>query len=282
MKAKKLVKEFLTYTEENRKPSTLRHYRGRLALFRKRYGHRKLESLKQKDIDDYVCEANHWPDGKLKAQDTRRANVVVLDQMFRFAVRRGRLRKMPYEAIERPQSRKRDRIPTAAEDEAVERIAPHDFLQIFTALRRTGARPGELAGARIEQYDREKRLIVLDQHKTDLKTGAKRKIGIPRALQPVIDAAIGGRTEGHIFLKANGDPWDSQQLSRAYRTLRDRLGFSRDLVLYCQRHSVGTKVTRTRGIAQAAQVLGHISTATTQRYNHPDDCEIAQNLDLID
>lgn len=282
MKVKKLVNAYLEHARnQNRKPSTLRHYEGRLKPFRKRCGHLKLKDVTPEVIEKYLKWANHWRDGKPKAQDTRRSTVILIEQLFRFALRMRWIKKLPFERLEKPPSRKRDRVPTEAEDTAIEQLASPAFLKLFTALRRTGARPGEMINAQVTDYQADRKLIVLRDHKTAAKVGKPRLIGIGDKLAPVLADAIAGRESGAIFLDEKSQPWTVQKASRTYRTLRDKAGLSKDLVLYSQRHSVGTRITRNCGIAQATQVLGHTSTVTTMRYNHPDDSETPQHLDTI-
>lgn len=85
MRVKKLVKEFIAYTRTHRKPSTLRHYKGRLKLFKRLYGRKKITKINPRLIERYLRKANRWKDGRSKAQDTCRSNVVVLQTAFRWA-----------------------------------------------------------------------------------------------------------------------------------------------------------------------------------------------------
>jgi site-specific recombinase XerD len=64
--------------------------------------------------------------------------------------------------------------------------------------------------------------------------------------------------------------------------LRDQAGLLKDLVLYLARHECGTKICREKGIEYARRLLGHSNIATTQRYMHLDDTELADAQDLID
>lgn len=282
MKVRKLVKEFLSHAERNRKPSTCRHYRGRLKKFAKMYGHKRLEKISPKRIDRYLRKANYWKNGDEKAQDTRRANIIVIQTMFRWAQRMRFLKKLPFDVIEKPPSRRRDRIPTPAEDAAIEAQASPAFLAIFTALKWTAARPGELVKAQISDYHPKRRMIVLKDHKTASKTNRPRLIGISRKLEPLVLQAIGGRTEGHIFLDDAGLPWTVQKLSRRYSEYRDKAGLDKGLVLYCQRHSLATKITREKGPHVAQQILGHTNISTTVNQYHPPEEDIVNNLDALE
>ena len=54
------------------------------------------------------------------------------------------------------------------------------------------------------------------------------------------------------------------------------------MVLYLARHECGTKICREKGIEYARRLLGHSNIATTQRYMHLDDSELADAQDLVD
>lgn len=281
MKFRKVVKLFLEHTEQNRKPNTLRHYEGRLQSFRKRLGDHEIEDLKLEDVEDALNRANRRRDGTLWAPDTRRANAVVLQNLFEFALRRGYLKAKLFEKLEKPRTRKRDRIPTDEENQLVEDLATPEFRRIFRALRQTGARPGELASAQIEDYDPESRLILIADHKTATKTGRPRKIGVGEKLEALVREAIGDRKVGAIFLDRRGNAWTTQKLSAIYRRLRKAAGLPPDLCLYLQRHQHATILCEKVGIHAAAQALGHSSIQTTQRYVHPDDAQLSRNQDLV-
>jgi len=134
--------------------------------------------------------------------------------------------------LEKPRVGRRDRVPTAAETEAILAKASPSFRLIYCALRQCGARPGELCRATIADVDRINRVITLKEHKTARKTGQPRRIPIGRKLGDLLDHAIGTRTEGPIFLSPAGKEWRVANLSRTYSRLRDEAGLPRDLVLY--------------------------------------------------
>jgi integrase len=156
------------------------------------------------------------------------------------------------------------------------------FRLIYSALRQCGARPGELCRATIADVDRVNCVITLKEHKTAHKTGKPRRIPIGRKLGELLDQAIGERTAGPVFLTPTGRPWRITNLSRTYSRLRDNAGLPKDLVLYLARHECGTKICREKGIEFARRLLGHANIATTQRYMHLDDRELADAQDLID
>jgi integrase len=154
------------------------------------------------------------------------------------------------------------------EQAAILRLADRAFAAIYRCLRYCGARPGELAGAMISQWDRSAGYLVLGQHKTARKTGKPRTIGVSAKIARIMDRSVGDRQVGPLFLTRRGRPWSAGTLSHAFRRLRDKAGLSKDLVLYSVRHGVGTAICERFGIHAAAAVLGHATWKTTERYAH--------------
>src|SRR6185295_12511760 len=79
----------------------------------------------------------------------------------KFALEHKLLDKPAFGRLEKPRAGQRDRVPTAAETEAILARASAPFRLIYSALRRCGARPGELCRATIDDIDRTANAIVL-------------------------------------------------------------------------------------------------------------------------
>lgn len=280
-----LIAIFLKHVGETRKPATVKQYRQRLKLFADRFGSRELATLTPLEVEDYLADAGRWPAGhphagEQKSPDTRRANAIAFQQLQGFAKRHREIPALILDEIDKPAGRERDRLPTEAETNAILAEASPAFRLIYSALRQSGARPNELARARIEDIDQG--LIVLADHKTASKTGKPRTIAIGKKLGDLIRKGIGTRTTGPIFLSPNGRPWTAAGISATYRRIRDRLQLPRDLCLYLARHEHATKLCKEKGIHAAAAALGHAKITTTQRYVKTDAESLRDNQDLVD
>jgi integrase len=272
-----LVETFLAYYARNRAPATLAFYRARLKKFCERFNARELNSVTPLEIDEHLAKA-----GEGLSDSTRHHDAVALQRLQEFALEHKLLDKPVFGKLEKPRVGQRDRVPTAAETTAILSQSSPQFRLIYLALRQCGARPGELCRATIADIDRTANAIVLREHKTARKTGKPRRIPIGRKLGELLDQAIGNRKVGPIFLSPAGKPWKVSNLSRTYSRLRDLAGLPQDLVLYLARHECGTKICREKGIEYARRLLGHANIATTQRYMHLDDRELADAQDLVE
>ena len=272
-----LIETFLVWCSRHRSPATVGFYRTRLRRFCRKFNSRDLDTLMPLEIDEYLAEA-----GAGMSDSTRHHNVVALGRLQKFALEYGILDRPVFGKLEKPRVGQRDRVPTAAETEAILARASPQFRLVYSALRQCGARPGELCRATIADVDRANGVITLKEHKTARKTGKPRRIPVGRKLRELLDQAIGTRTEGPVFLSPAGKAWTVPNLSRTYSRLRDDAGLPRDLVLYLARHECGTKICREKGIEFARRLLGHANISTTQRYMHLDDPELAEAQDLVE
>lgn len=266
-----LVAAFLRDRElGGRSAETLAFYRARLETLRPVW-ERAADSLALGDLQNCLAAAQTGKRGKPVGQSTRHHNANAITILQRWAVDNELIPKLWARKLPKPGVATRNRIPTDEETRALLRGARPDFVRMYNALRISGARPGELCRARIEDLrsDGKSRWIELEKHKTAAKTGRVRKIPIGAKFGAMVDRAVAQRTAGPIFTRRDGAAWTPQTLSAIFRRRRDRLGLSRELCLYLARHEAGTRIVMTSGIEQAARVLGHApGSQVTARYSH--------------
>jgi integrase/recombinase XerC len=280
MTVSKLIAAFLAWSARHRAPATARFYGSRLKLFRERFGARQWATLKPLAIDEYLDAA-----GQGKSDSTRRHNAVALQSLQSFAIDQKLEKKRIFETLEKPPMGRRERIPT---DEEIDRLlehAPLAFRILYGALSQTGCRPGELCGLTIEQIDWTKGahgLITLAKHKTARKTGKPRLIPIGAKFAALLAVAIGERTSGPVFRTDRGKAWSVGHVSSLHRALRDKAGLPRDLVLYLARHGFATRQLEAGAdIKTVADLLGHSSVKTTERYTHRDVSGLGGEQDRV-
>jgi integrase len=281
MLLREAVQSFLAWCADRRASATCRLYRSRLNSLVAELGDRTLLEVTREQLESWLARSGKFPDGRKKAPDTRRATAIAFMQFQRWAKEYGHLPNLIVEKLEKPTGRKRDRVPTAEETAKLLELAPPAFRLVYRALRQSGARPNELCRAQVSDWKRPLGKIVLEQHKTAEKTGDVRNIAVGQQMETILLEAIGGRTEGPIFLSATGRAWTPQRLSTIYRQLRNKAGLLRDLCLYLARHEHGTVLTKKLGIHAAKEALGHTSINTTQRYAHSTDAERAAAQDVF-
>ncbi len=120
---------------------------------------------------------------------------------FNHCLKRKKIRENPVLGVEKPRWERRKAVLGAEDERKVHEAAKGEFRDILTALRETGARPGELCSARVEHYA--KGVITLSEHKEDA-SGEPRTIYLSDAIAALVERRIAGRAEGPIFLNDRG------------------------------------------------------------------------------
>lgn len=289
MTLRALIDAFLHDRERSGcRPATLRAYRGRIRPLAAAHGDRDVASLTRGELLEFIDAESHWPAddpdidrrGTQKAPDTIRLLLTVLSMLQEFAVDREHITAawLKPKDLKKPRGRQRERLPTDDEVAQIIAAAPADWLPLYEALRRTGARPAELVGATIEQIETvgSVRTLVIEHHKTSRKTGKPRKIPISRSVAPFFAQAMGDRRKGPIFRRVSKRPWTVAAASGVFRRIRRELGLPEEIVLYCTRHECGSRAAKKAGIYVAKELLGHENITTTQRYAHMTDEERQQ------
>lgn len=283
---KSLVEAWLAdLADQNKKSATIKHYRKRIHPFVVRFASREFGSIAPLETKAYMREVNRFPvghkrAGELMANATRSSNAVVLELLESFALEVKAIPGKILPRLEKPISPRRDVVPTVDEVKAILAAAAPAARLIITALNQCGARPSELTGAKISDWHRDDREIVLADHKTVTKTGEPRRIGVGKRLEKTLSSAVGDRTDGFLFLNTQGKPWSTDSLAKYVNRIRTRLKIRPGVVPYGLRHKFLTKLCQVTSIEEAADAANHGSIKTTMQYVHKDKSKRADNQDL--
>ncbi len=104
----------------------------------------------------------------------------------------------------------------------------------------TGARTSELLNARVSDFQRSTRTIVLGSHKRahTLKAPVPRTITLNDMAYDIVARRCEGRPrDAYIFVQPrNGRPWDRYSVAERFRAIRERSGVRDTLTVYSFRH----------------------------------------------
>ena len=148
------------------------------------------------------------------------------------------------------------------------------YLPILMTLHLTGARPGELCGALVKDFQSHDNTIVLYRHKNDgRRTGDRAK---PRVvpLSPTARKVVAARCEGQspnapIFRGALGAAWAPDTLARKFRTYRKRLKIRDHLTTYSFRDLwISKALSAGMPIASVASAAGTSIKMIEKTYGH--------------
>jgi integrase len=249
------------------KPRTLDYYQGQLQKF--------LDALggNRPALGVLPHEVEMFKTGWHSVQSAQR--------LYNWGVRMGLLHENPIRSVAKPALGQRQRVLTPAETARLLRAADRDFRPFLLMLRHSLARPQEVRAFRWQHLAYEPvPMFVL----REFKAKSRRKDRAAVRLVPLDDRMLRllnrlARQQrpapgDFVFLNRDGRPWSANAVRCRMRRLRVRIALGPDengepVVAYSLRHSGATRASA-RGVRDKvlAQLMGHTSTATTERYQH--------------
>ena len=168
--------------------------------------------------------------------------------------------------------RKRGRtrfIPEDGEVFRAYRSTRGKFREFLNVLMLTGMRTKEIRTVLVEEFDPERRQLVLWKHKTVERTGMPKAIPLPTdELVAICRAGREGRPDGEpLFLTDRGRPWTYQAIRLRWSRLREKLGIDTRFTLYSFRHWYLTMAVESgEDGAIVSELAGHSDPKTLEFY----------------
>lgn len=154
-------------------------------------------------------------------------------------------------------------------------VMPVDLRTLATALLLIGARPGELAAANVNNFDRDSGKLVLSG-----KTGERTVTLSSQAVEFFTTQTKGRIGNAPLMIMENGERWTAAIWGRLFRESRE-LAKMPDAVLYCMRHTYITEaMAQGLNIYTVAKQTGTSVEIIESNYgDQPDD--LVARLDKI-
>jgi integrase len=253
---------FLDWSQKHHEPGTYEWYRHFLQDFCESYGAMPAADLKPLHVTRWLDAHSTWTGG-------RRNAVICVKRTFNWAESEGILTGNPLKTVKKPQQASRTRIVTEGEKkEILGAIRDGQFREFVYAMQETGARPGEVRKVTAENVNLEVGIWVLTAHKTFHKTGKPRVIYLNEEMVALTRKLVGLYPEGPLFrgpISKRG--FTSNGVRCRFRTLRKKLPHLKDVIATAYRRSFATGALENGvGIAQVAELLGHVDTKMVSRH----------------
>lgn len=240
-----------------------------------------VEEVRPYHLTDWIAAHPAW-----KSPSTRRNRATAVKACFEWAVGEGRIPTNPFKRVRYANAGRRPEMPDDVFD-LLCRAANKPFERVLRFLRFTACRLSEACQATWGQFDLDKGLWVVEQHKTRKKTGKAKVVALlpeavgllrgmaaaaarPAAVVPTIGVVAPEAREaevGCVFLNTSGTPWTRFTLAHQLSRLKDRCGIDSRATLHGIRHQAATEAVRNGApLKYVSLMLGHASTAITEAY----------------
>lgn len=267
--------EWLRYVEHDRdvKPSTLSDYRHMARRLDRTFGEIRIEQIGAEHVE-------RWRAGLSCSNRTTQKYLIVLNGIFKRAMKVYRLPANPMSLVERPRVRHSSEIDvlSAAEVRALVAAASTEMLQaLLLTAGFTGLRMGELLALRWGEVDFAAETIRVVRSFTiggesSPKSGKPRSVPMVREVATAL-ARVSERehftSDGDLVFAGNaGGHLDSKEVRAEYKAALHRAKL-RNLRFHDLRHTFGTRaVEQAESILELKEWMGHANVQTTMRYLH--------------
>lgn len=257
------------------------YYSQILKPLRAHFGKRLLRDITAADLDRYRV---HCKVKDKVGDSTTRKRLTALGTLFKMAKRWGVLQMNPAADLEKPaEARHKTRYLTRDEWERLREAAEPWLKPILTMAIATGLRLKEVVGLTWENVDRENGLLYVSE---DNKTGRPRAVPITPTVRAVLDGQVRHLKSPFVFLTearesylSKGERGRVSSRTRAAAKAAELAGVS----FHTLRHTAGSWMAQAGYSAvQIAKVLGHATTATTDRYMHLSPRHLREPMQAID
>ncbi|MFO0881789.1 MAG: site-specific integrase [Gemmataceae bacterium] len=260
------------------RPRTLAYYREYIQKFLDAVGgNRAASGVRTHEVEMYKT---NWQ------------SVQAVQRLYNWGVEMGLLTENPVRSVKKPDLGQRQRVLTGDEEAKMLEGTDRHFRPFLLCMLHTIARPQEVRSLQWKHLVLEPvPMFVLTEFKArkrrkDHKT-AVRRIMLDETIVALLETIAEQRNpcpDDFVFLNRHRKPWTANAVRCRMRRLREKLGLDVDdngekVVAYTLRHTAATRAC-TRGVPDRvlADLMGHTSTSTTARYQHPQLNHLAEAI----
>jgi integrase len=203
---------------------------GRIELSKLNTAHLTDWRNKQAEVED---DDEDDPDAPRKAKDSANRNIGTLKAALNLAYRMGLVSSTAqWDRVEsfKGVGRRRERFLTMTERKTLFAAASPALKRLINALLLTGARPGEIANAKVQDLDTTG-LLTLDG-----KTGRRTVPLSPKAFTHLKDCAGDRSADQPLLIQEMGQAWSRFDWRDQFVDARVKAGLPDEVVLYSIRH----------------------------------------------
>ena len=183
----------------------------------------------------------------------------------------------------KPKQKKKDRLSVEEIESCRESVKNPRECALFELMMSTGMRVGEIAALKIEHIDLKKKTIHILEGKTDR---AERDVYLIVKAKNALVKYIGSRTEGYVFRPVKKIVPDDVAMKTGSieawaKVIGERAKCHCKTVVHIFRKTFASEeYRRTKNVKYVSILLGHSSTAVTEKYYLVDDMKEIEYMAL--
>lgn len=262
-----LIELYLHFRGPELDPKTREITERYLTVYRDDFGQKLVSELNRREFLAWLRSRDNWA-----SDNTKKSAQARIKAMFGWAVKEDDLLdRNPYAGTTWPDG-EHGRAMEEWEVAAAYKAACPIFRRLFLFLKHTGARPGDGSNLEYPMIDWDRKVAVLEKHKTRNKTGKPKTIYLsPNCVEllRMLEGAKKHPAQGDlVFCNKKGTKWRSCDIANYWVDIRERAGLPDDCVLYGLRHRYGSLQAMNPNCTPAmlAKLMGHSDVKTTMKY----------------
>ena len=259
------------------KASTIRAYMDHIKPFFTFTG-LNYRDVTSQTITDYIAYRTVTPNakGKMNSQNHICNISKVLHIFFNWAYRKHHIDTDIMLDVDRvkPKQKKKDRLTVEEIEACRDNIKNNRERALFELMISTGMRVGEIAALKIENIDLQKRTIHIQEGKSD---SAERDVYLTVKARNALKKYLGERSFGYAFRPSRKIIPYVQKLSNGTiekwaKAIGERAGCHCETTVHVYRKTFASEeYRRTKNVKYVSIILGHSSTAVTEKFYLVDD-----------
>jgi len=267
-----VLKEYLKFSEANKKPSSFGRDRISGNHLRAHFGNKRINEITSWHIEKYKVARRSEITERNKARGrpefsfaSINRELAMLKHLFNQQIKAGRVSVNPVKGIKPFKERKIERYLTAEEItsllEACKQSRNPHLEMIVTLALNTGMRLREILNLKAENVDFKNQIIHLEDSK-----GGPDKVQMSNYITDQMKAYLKGRKTGYVFPGLDGKPFDN--IRRSFAAALRQAGIEK-FRFHDNRHTFASQLALAGVDLYTIQKLGRWKTlAMVQRYAH--------------
>ncbi len=241
------------------------------------YVHKDFREVTSQDITDYLAvrKVTRNAKGKLPSQNYISTICRVMFVFFLWAYRKHHIEEDIMRDVDRikPKQKKKERLTPEEIESCRDSCKNAREKALFEFMLSTGARVGEITRLRIEDIDFQTRKVDIHGEKSD---AAERSCYLSIRARNAIREYVGDRWSGYVFRPGKKleeeQPLTTGTIEKLAKGIGERAGVHCTTTVHIYRKTFASEAyRRTKDIKLVSVLLGHGSTAVTEKYYLVDD-----------